>query len=238
MANLFIIPTPIGNLEDLTLRAINTLKEVSTILCEDTRVTQKLLNHLEIKDKKLISNHEHNEEKRVKEILELLDSGEDLALVSDAGTPLISDPGSVILKALYEHNENLEETHKIIPLPGASALTSAISACPFETSRFTFHGFLPNSGQHRRRVLKKIKEKEPEELLVFYESPHRIKKTLKDIESIFSETEIFLARELTKLHEEFYLGTASDLVTELEEQFKSEVKGEMVLILSPKKLLE
>ena len=232
MSKLYIIPTPIGNLGDITLRAINTLKEVSTILCEDTRMSSKLLNHLEIKGKNLLSYHEHNESKRVKEILELLDSGEDIALISDAGTPLISDPGSVILKALYEHNESLEETHKIIPLPGASALTTAISACPFDVSRFSFEGFLPSSGQHRRRVLKKIKEKEIEGTMVFYESPHRIKKTLKDIELSLGEKQVFLAREISKMHEQFYLGSPADLILSLESQFQSgDIKGEFVLII-------
>jgi len=232
VSKLFIIPTPIGNLGDLTLRAIETLKELSTILCEDTRVSSRLLNHLGIKDKKLISCHEHNENNRVREILELLDSGEDLALVSDAGTPLISDPGSVILKALYEHNESLEEPHKIIPLPGASALTTAISACPFDLSRFSFEGFLPSSGQHRRRVLKKIKEKELEGTMIFYESPHRITKTLKDIETTLGDKQVFLARELSKIHEQFYLGSPTDLILSLETQFqKGDIKGEFVLII-------
>ncbi len=270
MANLYIVPTPIGNLEDMSLRALNILSGVNVILCEDTRTSQKLLNHfhdfsysfnhstetvkINLKNKKLISYHEHNEEKRVEEILKILDNGEDLALVSDAGTPLISDPGSVIIKALSETD------HKVVPLPGASALTTALSACPFEIEQFSFHGFLPSSGQHRRRVLKKLFEKltakaviednipdykkekkvakaDPiSETLVFYESPHRLLKTLDDIESIFSELnlEVFLARELTKKFEELYTGSFEAVKSQLRDQFKNEAKilGEFVVILN------
>lgn len=234
MAKLYIVATPIGNLEDISLRALKVLGEVKTILCEDTRVSSKLLNYFEIKDKKLISCHEHNEATRVNEIIKLLDSGEDLALVSDAGTPLISDPGSIIIKEIFSSG------HEIIPLAGASALTTALSACPIDVSRFSFHGFLPHSGQHRRRVLKQIKASDNDLTLVFYESPHRIIKTLKDMQTIFDseeeQSQVFLARELTKKFEQFYFGSAADIINQLSEQFdlnkkSAKVQGEFVVVL-------
>lgn len=253
MANFYIIPTPIGNLEDISLRALRSLEEVDIILCEDTRVTQKLLNYFseqenpsnhqwKLKGKELISYHEHNEKQRCQEILKQLNAGKNIALVSDAGTPLISDPGMLVIKAIHELNSTTsskDAEHQIIPLPGACAATTALSASNLDSERFYFEGFLPHSGQHRRRVLKKIKERlgENQETLVFYESPHRIIKTLADIKTILGDVDVFLARELTKKFEELYNGKVEEVSGKLKEQFNldkkdSKIQGEFVLITS------
>lgn len=204
------------------------------ILCEDTRVTLKLLNHIEAEHKPLlVSYHEHNEEKRIAEVLELLSQGKDIALVSDAGTPLVSDPGAVIVRAIHDYNSEQDDDakHVIIPLPGPCAVTTALSASGLDGS-FAFEGFLPHSGQHRRRVLKKLIDEA--RTMVFYESPHRITKTLADMQTIFGEREVFLARELTKKFEEFYRGSFEEVLAKLKSQFKSEIKGEFVLICQGK----
>lgn len=270
---LYIIATPIGNLEDITLRALRVIKEeVEVIFCEDTRVTRKLLSHYDIEGKKLISCNKENEHKRIPELLDLLNQGQNVALMSDAGTPLVSDPGSEMVKAIYEQlrseelelinisnhvsknvNSNDEDSSGIslTSIPGASALTVTLSLCPFDTTRFAFEGFLPHSGQHRRRVLKKLVDEERP--MVFYESPHRILKTLEDMKKIFTQVEaateevdqanlvakeegykVFAVRELTKIHEEFYLGTFEGLISRLKTQFPSKVQGEFVLVVSPK----
>jgi 16S rRNA (cytidine1402-2'-O)-methyltransferase len=224
MSKLFIIATPIGNLGDITRRAIASLESVNTILCEDTRVTVKLINHLGLKGKKLISFNKESEEKKIYLVLEYLDSGEDIALVSDAGTPLISDPGGFLVKAVYKTE------HEIIPIPGASSLTTALSVCPIDTTRYLYEGFLPHGPKQRRRVLRELESET--RAIVFFESPHRIKKTLEDIAVIFGEqTEVFLARELTKKFEQKYYGLIREVLAQLQEQFPKEVQGEFVMVL-------
>lgn len=256
MSHLYIIPTPIGNLEDITLRALRVLREeVDHIFCEDTRVTIKLLNHYEIKDKKLTSCNKENEAKRVVQILDLLDQGKNVALLSDAGTPLISDPGFAIVSAIHQHNDELgidanplhprDLSHQIVPLPGASSLTTTLSVCPMDTSRFIFEGFLPHGPKQRRRVLRALFKEtmntiEAESKLrpiVFFESPHRILKTLEDIQNVFYsddlslKLEVFIAREISKKFEEFYYGSPEELLAQLKEQFPKDVQGEFVLLL-------
>lgn len=238
MSILYVIATPIGNLEDITLRAIRILKEVEIIFCEDTRVTRKLLSHFEIYQKKLISCNKENESKRIKELLNHLDSGRDLALVSDAGTPLISDPGSEILKGFYEHNQNMDQNskmpHKICPIPGPSALTAALSVANKDISRFVFEGFLPHGPKQRRKILRKLAGEERP--LVFFESPHRILKTLMDIKNILlnsnkdKKSSIFVAREISKKFEEFYSGTIEEVLEKLTTQFPEKAQGEFVII--------
>lgn len=224
MAKIFVISTPIGNLADISKRAIESLEKVNTVLAEDTRVTIKLLNHLGLKGKQLTSFNKESETKKISKILELLDSGEDLALVSDAGTPLISDPGYELVKAIYETE------HELIPIPGASSLTAALSVCPIDTTRYVYEGFLPHGPKQRRRILRElVEEKRP---IVFFESPHRIKKTLEDISNIFgAEIEVFLARELTKKFEQKYFGSVAEVLNILEEQFQKEVQGEFVMVV-------
>lgn len=227
MSELYIIATPIGNLEDISLRALRLLKELEIIYCEDTRVTSKLLNYYQIEGKKLISFNKDNEEKRVQEIIRYLDSGTNIAICSDAGTPLISDPGSSIITKLYSENS----PHTIVPLPGASSLTAALSVCPIDTSRFVFEGFLPQSPQKRRRVLRTWTEEERP--IVIFESPHRILKCLEDIQNIFGiDTKIFIARELSKKFEQFYSGTVVEIINELQTQFPKEIQGEFVVVIS------
>ena len=224
MSTLYIVSTPIGNLGDITGRAIETLKLVNTIFCEDTRVSVKLINHFELGKKKLISFNKESESKKIGQVLSCLDDGEDIALISDAGTPLVSDPGFELVKAIYQTE------HELIPIPGASSVTAALSVCPINTERYVYEGFLPHGPKQRRRVLRDIQEeKRP---IVFFESPHRIKKTLEDIKTIFGEeTEVFLARELTKKFEQKYYGLVAEVIEALTEQFPKDVQGEFVLIM-------
>ncbi len=224
MSNLYIIATPIGNLEDITLRALRILKEVDIVYCEDTRVSSKLFHHYEIELKKIISYNKDNEAKKIAEIINHLDRGSDLALLSDAGTPLISDPGALLVQALFVTE------HKLIPIPGASSLITALSVVPFDCSRFIFEGFLPHGPKQRRRILRQlVTEPYP---LVLFESPHRISKTLADIENIFgSDRKVFLARELTKKFEQLYYSTSAHLINILTEQFTDKPQGEFVLVI-------
>ena len=227
---LYIIATPIGNLEDITLRALRVLREeVNTIYCEDTRVTSKLFNYYEIKDKKFISFNNENEGSRIREIKQRLANGENIAVCSDAGTPLISDPGLSLISELVAL-DLAPNTYHLTPLPGPSSLTAALSVCPINTERFIYEGFLPQSPQKRRRVLRELaSETRP---IVIFESPHRIIKCLEDIKNILGEeTEIFIARELTKKFEQFYSGTVVEVQDELQTQFPKDVQGEFVLIL-------
>lgn len=219
---LYLVATPIGNLEDITLRAINVLKNVDVIAAEDTRHTLKLLNHLEI-SKPLISYHRHNEETKSSQIIEKLKHGENIALVSDAGTPVISDPGEEIVK------EAIKENIKIIPIPGACALINALIASGLDTKEFVFYGFLSVNKRLKREKLEKIKEENRTSII--YESPHKILDTLKCIEEIFGERKIVIARELTKIHEEFILGTASEILEKY-----SEPKGEHIILIEGNKL--
>ena len=224
--DLYIVATPIGNLEDITLRAINVLKNVDCIAAEDTRHTLKLLNHLEI-SKPLISYHRHNEETRSDLLIEKLLSGEDIALVSDAGTPGICDPGEEVIKKCIENNI------KIIPIPGACAMINALICSGLDTKEFIFLGFLPLNKNLRKDKLKKIEF--AKETVIIYEAPHKLKQTLKDLENILENRKITVAREITKIHEEFVRGTASELL-----DIFQDVKGEFVLIIekSNKELVE
>jgi 16S rRNA (cytidine1402-2'-O)-methyltransferase len=225
MSILYIVASPIGNLGDISKRAVETLQSVNTIFAEDTRVTSKLLNHLQITGKKLTSINKDNESKKLDQVLKLLEK-EDAVLISDAGTPLISDPGSVLLKEVYEQG------HQVSPIPGASALSAFLSICPVDSTGFIFEAFLPHGPKQRRRVLKKLLENDSHRPIIFFESPHRIKKTLEDIKNIFSEdTEVFLARELTKIYEQSYLGSIAKVLDNLEEQFPNDVQGEFVFMI-------
>jgi 16S rRNA (cytidine1402-2'-O)-methyltransferase len=217
---LYLIATPIGNLEDITHRAIRVLGEVDLIACEDTRHTQKLLNHYGIKTK-TISYHEHNERERAAELLELLKEDSNVAVVSDAGTPAISDPGFRLTRLA------IDSSVRVVPLPGASALTVALIASGLPTDEFFFGGFLPaRSGARRARL---VELRSLPATLIFYEGPHRIATTLKDALEILGEREAVVARELTKLHEEIARGRLSELAV----QFSSagSARGEMVLII-------
>ncbi len=216
---LFVCATPIGNLEDITLRALRVLKEVDVIAAEDTRVTRKLLSFYKIK-KRLISYYQHNEIKRLPELIDRLKRGERIALVSDAGMPGISDPGALIVRAALEHRIPVEV------IPGASALVCALVLSGLTTEHFAFHGFLPRKKSDRIRSIKKLKESP--ETLVFYEAPHRVEKTLRDLSQEMGKRHMALARELTKKFEEIRRGTVDEVLESVE---KKPVKGEIVLVV-------
>ncbi len=225
MTTLYVVATPIGNLEDITLRAIRILNEVDAILCEDTRVTAKLLSKYEIK-KSLIRYDAHSTDTTLKRIFTLIEDGKSLALVSDAGTPSISDPGSHLVQKLREHFS--EEDLSIVAIPGASALTSALSISGIPSSEFLFLGFLPHK-KGRETIFKEIVEtKRP---VVFYESPHRILKALQSLNKFCPERRIVIGRELTKIHEEMLSGTAEELMIFFDKN-KDKVRGEFVVIVS------
>jgi len=221
MVTLYIIGTPIGNLKDITLRALEVLKEVDLILCEDTRVTKKLLEHCQIK-KPLLSYHQHSKLKKVNYILELLKQGKNLALVSDAGTPGISDPGNLLV---YEAIERLREKVEIIPIPGPSAATAAASISGFPMDKFLFLGFPPAKRKRKKFFQEVIGSKYP---VIFYESPYRIIKTLKELSSFISDREVVVCRELTKKFETIYRGEIEEVIKEIE---KDIIKGEFVIIV-------
>ena len=214
---LYLVATPIGNLEDITLRALRILKEVDLIAAEDTRTTLKLLNHFEI-NKPLISYHRHNEEIKKDVLIEKLKEGENIAIVTDAGTPGISDPGEIIVKEAIENNI------EIIPIPGACAAINALICSGLDTKEFTFIGFLPLNKKLRKEKLNEI-EKETKTLII-YEAPHKLNDTLKDLKSILNNRTVVLARELTKIHEEFIRGNIDEIVEK-----SKEIKGEIILII-------
>ncbi len=215
--NLYIIATPIGNLEDITLRAIRILKEVDLIAAEDTRHTLKLLNHLEI-SKPLISYHRHNEETRTEELIKELKTGKNIGLVSDAGTPGICDPGEEIIKKC------IEESIKVVPIPGACAMINALITSGISTKEFIFLGFLPLNKKSRKEKLEEIKN--ANKTIILYEAPHKLKNTLNDLSDILQSREVVLARELTKIHEEYIRGTVKELMEKTDN-----LKGEMILII-------
>jgi 16S rRNA (cytidine1402-2'-O)-methyltransferase len=217
---LYLVATPIGNLEDITHRAVRILREVKVIACEDTRHTRKLLNHFGI-DTRMISYHEHNERDRAGELLKLLATGADVAVVSDAGTPGISDPGFQLARLAIESGV------QVVPVPGPSALIAALIASGLPTDEFYFGGFLPARSGARRTRLAELRSISA--TLVFYEAPHRIAGALHDAYEILGEREAVVARELTKMHEEIARGRLSELV----ERFSSRehARGEMVLII-------
>ncbi len=199
---LYLVATPIGNLEDITLRALRILREVDLVACEDTRQTRKLLDHYGI-HKQTVSYHEHNETLRAPELVARLEAGAAIALVSDAGTPLVSDPGYRLVARAVERGVRVE------PIPGPSAVLAALAASGLPTDAFHFGGFLPARSSQRRKLLSSLKDTPA--TLVFFEAPHRIREALADIDEVLGARPVVLARELTKLHEQFLRGTASEL---------------------------
>ena len=221
---LYLVATPIGNLEDITFRAIRILKEVDLIAAEDTRQTLKLLNYYKI-NKPLISYHRHNEEVKQEVLIQKLKEGQNIALVSDAGTPVISDPGEVIVK------EALKENIKVIPIPGACALINALIASGLDTKEFSFYGFLSLNKKLRKEKLQEIRKEN--KTIILYEAPHKLTSTLKDLSEILEDRKIVVARELTKIHEEFLRGTASEILENYPEP-----KGEHIILIEGNKIKE
>ena len=224
IGTLYIVATPIGNLEDITLRAIKMLKEVDLIAAEDTRHTLKLLNHLEI-SKPLISYHRHNEDVKTDILIKELKQGKQIALVSDAGTPGICDPGEEVIKKC------IEEEIKIVPIPGACAMINALICSGLDTKEFLFMGFLPLNKKNRKEKLEEIRNET--KTIILYEAPHKLEATLKDLKEILENRKIVLARELTKIHEE-YIRENLDILIEK----AKDIKGEMVLIIEGAKKKE
>ena len=222
MAKLYVVPTPIGNLKDITLRALEALNGADIIAAEDTRQTLKLLNHFNIK-KPLISYHKHNEQFKSDELLNRIKQGEDIALVSDAGTPGISDPGSVIIQKC------IEESIEIEVLPGATALITAMVYSGLDSTKFLFRGFLPRENKEKRILLEDLKDRQ--ETLIFYEAPHRLKDTLMIIRDNLGNRKVALCRELTKLHEEILRYTLEEAIDHYE---KINPRGEYVLLIEGK----
>jgi 16S rRNA (cytidine1402-2'-O)-methyltransferase len=216
---LYIVSTPIGNLKDITLRAIETLKKSSFILCEDTRVSKNLLDRYEIKSK-LISNHKFNETKNLDKIINLLKAGEIISLISDAGTPSISDPGSILV------NECVKNNIKIIPIPGVSAVSTAVSISGF-SEKFFFNGFLSDKKQALISDLKRLSELN--QSVVFFVSPKKINRIIPELKNYFNDRKIVFCREISKLYEEYIRENINDL-----EPFKKEPKGELTIVISEK----
>jgi 16S rRNA (cytidine1402-2'-O)-methyltransferase len=229
---LYLVATPIGNLEDITLRALRVLKSADRIACEDTRQTQKLLNHYAI-ETPTTSYHEHNEADKVTQLIEELKQGARIAVVSDAGMPGISDPGTLLAKAA------IAAGIVVYPIPGANAALSALVASGFSTERFFYAGFLPSKLGARRAELERLAERiagGESLILIFYEAPHRILETLEDIEKVWGkECRVVVARELTKLHEEFLRGTVMDVRQELAS--RERVRGEITLLVEANSLI-
>ena len=217
--SVYLVPTPIGNLEDMTFRAINTLKMVDVIFSEDTRVTLQLLNHFEIKNK-LIALHDHNEDLVKDKVLSYLKDGKNVAIVTDRGTPIISDPGYKTVKFLKDMGYN------VIGLPGACAFVPALIASSISSEHFTFYGFLPSKESQVKKELEYLKDFEY--TLVFYEAPHRIVKTLEMMLEIFGDRYISISREISKLHESVFVGKISQALEDT-----SQFKGEFVIVVSP-----
>ena len=214
---IYLVATPIGNLEDMTFRAIKVLKEVDVIAAEDTRHTLKLLNYYEI-SKPLISYHRHNEDIKTDFLIQKVLNGENIAIVTDAGTPGISDPGEEIVKEAIKNNID------IIPIPGACALINAIIASGLNTKQFAFYGFLPLNKKLRKKSFEKIKKEN--KTIIIYEAPHKINKTLNDIIENIGDINCVIAKELTKIHEEFFRGKISEIIN-----FFDEPKGEYIILL-------
>lgn len=214
---LYLVATPIGNLDDITLRAINTLKEVDFIAAEDTRHSLKLLNHLNI-SKPLISYHRHNENIKSDLLIDKLLDNKNIALITDAGTPIISDPGEEIVKIALEKNI------KVVPIPGACALITALISSGLNASSFSFLGFLPLNKKNRKQKLEEIQNSK--NTVILYEAPHKLISTLQDLNKILENRKIVLAKELTKIHESFISGTANELLQKIENP-----KGEFVIVI-------
>lgn len=217
---LYIVATPIGNLEDISYRAVRILREADRIACEDTRHTRHLLDHYAI-EKPLVSFHEHNERDRTAELVARLQAGERIALVSDAGTPLISDPGYRMVEAAIAAGLN------VITVPGPSAVIAALSASGLTTDSFYFGGFLPSRSGQRRKTLENLADHDC--VLIFYEAPHRLLETLADVGAVLAGRPVVVARELTKLHEEFARGTAAELISDF--AARQSVRGEVTLLI-------
>ena len=220
LGKLYLVATPIGNLEDITFRAINILKEVDLIAAEDTRHTLKLLNHYEI-NKPLISYHRHNEDVKSDILISKLLDGRNIAIVTDAGTPGISDPGEEIVKEAIKNNI------EVVPIPGACALVNALIASGLNTKEFAFYGFLPLNKKNRNSMFDRIKKED--KTVILYEAPHKLMKTLEDILEIVGDVSCVLAKELTKIHEEFIRDNISEVIKNLNE--KDSIKGEYIILL-------
>ena len=218
---LYLVPTPIGNLEDMTYRSINVLNTVEVIFSEDTRVTLQLLNHFDIK-KKLIALHDHNEDIEKEKVLEYLKNGKSVAIVTDRGTPIISDPGYKTVKYVTDNGYN------VVGLPGANAFVPALITSGIEPSPFMFYGFLNSKDSKRKEELESLKF--CKYTIIFYEAPHRIKKTMEEILEIFGDRQVSLSREISKKFESIYRGNISDLLSTL-----NNIKGEFVIVVSPYK---
>lgn len=226
LGTLYIVPTPIGNLEDITFRAISTLKEVDQIAAEDTRQTKKLLSHFDIHTP-LVSYHEHNKGQREELLINELKKGKDIAVVSDAGMPAISDPGFDL------SHRAIEEGIYVVVLPGANAGLCALVGSGLSTEQFFFHGFLPRKKKERKEELESLKN--VSSTLIFYESPHRLKETLKSLYDVLGNRPISLARELTKRYEEYIRGTMEEVLNWANE---SEIRGEFCLVIEGNKIEE
>ncbi|MFN8578048.1 MAG: 16S rRNA (cytidine(1402)-2'-O)-methyltransferase [Candidatus Sericytochromatia bacterium] len=224
IGNLYLCGTPIGNLEDMTFRAIKILKEVDLIACEDTRQTIKLLNHFDIKTK-MISYHQHNEIKCSEYLIKLLLESKNIALVSDAGMPIISDPGSILLKEAIKNNI------KIIPIPAPSAFLMSLVVSGFDISNFSYYGFLPNKPKNKDLIFEKIKSNQ--NVSVIYESPHKLLKTLEELNEKLGNVNICICREITKKYEEFFRGNINDSIFHFS---KDDIKGEFCIVID--KVLE
>lgn len=223
IGTLYIVATPIGNLDDITIRAINTLKKADIIAAEDTRHTLKLLNHLEI-SKPLISYHRHNEETKSDVLIEKLNDGQNISLVCDAGTPGICDPGEEVIKKCIEHDIN------VVPIPGACALINSLICSGIDTSKFTFLGFLSLNKKIREKELEEIKKSK--KTVIIYEAPHKLQTTINDLQKILEkDRKVTLAREITKIHEEFIRGNIDEV-----KQKSQDLKGEMVIIIEGSKI--
>ena len=222
MSILYIVATPIGNLQDITYRAVKTLSEVDIIACEDTRVTQRLLSHYDI-HKRLIATHAHNEKASAKGIIELLKEGNTIAFVSDAGTPGISDPGSLLVDQVREAG------FPVVPIPGVSAAVTAVSVAGVAGKSFTFEGFLPVKSGKRDARLKELLERS--ETFILYESPYRLLKVLSALADLAPERKVMVAREITKIHEEFVAAKAVQVLQEFSS--RQAIKGECVLLVYP-----
>lgn len=214
---LYLVATPIGNLEDITFRAINILKNVDVIAAEDTRHSLKLLNYYEI-NKPLVSYHRHNEDTKTEMLIEKLLNGENIAIITDAGTPGISDPGEEIVK------EAIKNEIEVIPIPGACALINALITSGLNTKEFAFYGFLPLNKKNRKNILEKLKRED--KTIILYEAPHKIIKTLQDILANIGNVNCVIARELTKIHEEFIRDNISNILEQIKEP-----KGEYIILL-------
>ena len=231
MGTLFIVATPIGNLEDITLRALRILKEVDLILCEDTRITTKLLRHYKI-EKPLLSFYEHNEIKRIPQIIKKLRQNQKIALVADSGTPLISDPGSLLVRTCIEQNI------PIVPIPGPNSAITALITSGLNSKRFLFLGFLPKSKKQKQSELRNlfqcIKTLKRKPTIIFFESPQRILESLELIHDILGEVKLAVCFELTKLHERVYRGKISEIERLLTQ---NSLKGEITVVLKPRRLI-